>query len=339
LWKSFFPETDLNTYAAWIAKNKGLEFLAKETDLVRLAVQHSFQDWMVMEWHDQFGSETERLLRSLNAPARVTLRVNLSKSSRDNCRARLEKEGIPTETAACAPAGLVAAKRFNAQASAAFKDGWFELQDEGSQLLSIVADPNPGIVVLDACAGAGGKSLHLADLMKGEGKIYASDPDKSRLQELDVRARRAGVSIIEAVTAKRPLPVPFAADLVFIDAPCTGVGTIRRNPDIKWRVTEETAERYAGIQLGLLESNHGFVKEGGSLVYATCSLLRRENEEVVASFLKTHPEFQIVKPDASGMRPSMITAEGFVKILPFDADTDGFFAARLARSGDRGISP
>jgi 16S rRNA (cytosine967-C5)-methyltransferase len=261
----------------------------------------------------------------------MTLRVNGSKAGREECRTRLAGEGIATEPTVVSPSGLVAGKRFNVQASGAYKEGWYEVQDEGSQLISLIADPRPGSIILDACAGAGGKSLHLADLLRGNGTIFAVDAGKSRLDELDLRARRAGVANIHAVTTAHPLPAVFSADLVLVDAPCTGVGTIRRNPWIKWRVTETSATNYAGKQRNLLDANVRFVKEGGVMMYATCSLLREENENVVASFLTSHPEFRIMPVEPHVCRPSMVTPEGIVKILPYDADTDGFFAAKLVR--------
>jgi len=357
LWSTYFPATDLPAFVRWVRDHQGLDFLDEPPaagggvpqagsapgrrrarrrtgiELIRLAVQYSFQDWMVREWHFQFGANTEKLLRSLNSPARITLRVNLSKTSREECRNRLLREGIVTEPTAVSPAGLVAAKRFNVQASQTFKNGWFELQDEGSQLISLIAHPEPGSVILDACAGAGGKSLHLADLLKGEGRIFAIDIERSRLDELDTRARRAGVANIRAVIAERLLPDMFSADLVLVDAPCTGVGTIRRNPGIKWRMTESLVTHYAARQRRLLDSSSRFVRQGGVLMYATCSLLRQENEEVVGSFLAEHAGFQVQPVEPQLCPPSMISAGGFATILPYDADTDGFFAAKLVRAG------
>ncbi|HEY6192937.1 MAG TPA: RsmB/NOP family class I SAM-dependent RNA methyltransferase [Bacteroidota bacterium] len=335
LWNSFFPESDLASYILWLREHRRLDFLPESGpggELLRLAVEYSFQDWMVREWDLQFGGDLEKLLRSLNTPAKLTLRVNGLKVGREECRKRLAGEGIDTEPTAFSPAGLVASKRFNSQASAAFKDGWYEVQDEGSQLISLIAEPQPGSMILDACAGAGGKALHLADLMKGKGTIFAADAGRSRIDELDQRARRAGAKNIQAVTEGHSLPDVFRADLVLVDAPCTGAGTIRRNPWIKWRVTEDSVAKYAEKQRNLLHANSRFVKEGGVMMYVTCSLLRGENEEVVGSFLAAHSGFQVERIEPRACPPSMITPEGFVKMLPHDAGTDGFFAAKLVRT-------
>ena len=356
LWSTYFPGGDLAAFVRWVRDHQRLDFLGEPellsgdvpqparaagggvrrgtgSELLRLAVQYSFQDWMVRKWHDQFGADTEKLLRSLNSPARITLRVNRSKTSREECRNRLLGEGIESVPTSFSDAGLVASKRFNVQASQTFKDGWFELQDEGSQFISLIAHPQPGSIVLDACAGAGGKSLHLADLLKGEGRIFAVDIELSRLDELDIRARRAGVTNIQALSAERLLPDEFAADLVLVDAPCSGVGTIRRNPGIKWRVTESLAAHYASKQAHLLDASCRFVKQGGVLMYATCSLLREENEDVVRSFLDAHAEFSVQRIDPQFCPPATISAEGFATILPYSADTDGFFAAKFLRAG------
>lgn len=344
LWNTYFPRIDLATFVRWLSDHRGLDFLDETqlttgtggdlaSKLIRLAVEYSFQDWMVREWHARLGPDTKKLLRGLNAPARITLRVNRSKATREECGDRLLAEGVETVPAALSPDGLVAAKRFNVQASRAFRDGWFELQDEGSQMISLIARPQSGNVILDACAGAGGKSLHLADLLKGDGSIIAVDVERARLDALDTRARRAGVTNIRAVIAERPLPDAFSADIVLIDAPCTGVGTIRRNPWIKWRVTESLVEHYAAKQRRLLDANCRFAREGGVLIYATCSLMRQENEEVVRSFLAAHGDFQVQPIEPLVCTPSMISAEGFANIFPHDADTDGFFAAKLVRTG------
>ena len=348
LWITYFPRSDLSSFVHSLRALQHLDFIqpdrrnTEETlqphherdidvDLLRLAVKYSFQDWMVQDWNNQLGPETERLLESLNTPARVTLRVNLAKTTREDCRLRLLSEGIETDPTLVSPAGLTAHKRFNAQASETFKAGWFELQDEGSQLLSLICEPRPGSVVIDGCAGAGGKSLHLADLLKGEGEIIAIDVDPSRLRELESRTRRAGVTIIKPILRGRVEQGQLSGDIVLVDAPCTGVGTIRRNPALKWRVSEASVHQHADYQRRLLDFYHRCVKPGGELVYTTCSLLKEENEEVVGPFLSFHPEFRLRRIEAGVCPPSMITAEGFLRVLPYHADTDGFFAARMMR--------
>ena len=346
LWMTYFPRSDLSSYIHSLSGLQRLEFIQPddrnidetpqvppngggEAGLLRLAVQYSFQDWMVQEWNAQLGPETERLLQCLNTPGRVTLRVNLAKTTREECRLRLLSEGIETRPTLLSPAGLTAVKRFNAQASETFKAGWFELQDEGSQLLSLICEPRPGSVVIDGCAGAGGKSLHLADLLRGDGEVIAVDIDRSRLRELETRAQRAGVRIIKPVLREIVQPGRLSGDLVLVDAPCSGVGTIRRNPAIKWRVSEDSVRRHAVAQRRLLDFYCGFVRPGGTIVYATCSLMREENDEVVRSFLETHPEFRLKQMEAGVCPSSMITSEGYLRVLPYHADTDGFFAARM----------
>jgi len=349
LWMTYFPRSELSSFIQSLSGLQRLEFIQPddrnieeaaqlspngngEAGLIRLAVKYSFQDWMVQEWNAQFGAETERLLECLNTPGRVTLRVNLAKTGREECRLRLLSEGIETHPTLVSPAGLTAHKRFNAQASETFKAGWFELQDEGSQFLSLICSPRPGSVVIDGCAGAGGKSLHLADLLKGEGEVIAIDIDRSRLRELESRARRAGVRIIKPILREKVQPGQLSGDLVLVDAPCSGVGTIRRNPAIKWRVSEASVSQHADHQRRLLEFYCGFVKPGGTMVYATCSLLKEENDEVVRSFLESHPEFRVKKMEEGVCPPSMVTSEGYLRVLPYHADTDGFFAARMQRA-------
>lgn len=336
-WLKLVPDIGIGEFTGWLVRNKSLEFLpGSDTD--QLAHWYSFEEWMVRKWVDQFGQdEAEDLLHALNAEAPVTLRVNRLKTSVEECRERLRKEGIETIGTRHAPAGLAAAKRFNAHASRAFKEGLFDLQDEGSQIVCSLTEAEQGMFVIDACAGAGGKALTIAMLMNNQGEILAFDIDRDRLAELERRARQSGVEIIvtQRTGQVHPGDLLGKASVVLVDAPCSGSGTIRRNPWLKWSITEPLLEEYAGKQYGILDSNASFVKRGGRLVYATCSLFREENEEVVEKFLSNHPEFQSQAPanlltrlglDQNGSSP-------YVKLLPHKHSTDGFFVAVLERKG------
>jgi len=333
-WRESTIEIDLAHYTEWVSNHKTYDFLEGNA-VGRLGIRYSFQDWMVNEWFAQFGSETEQLLRGLNAQARTTLRVNLLRVSREECRRQLHSEGIQTEPSKFSPAGLVCSKRFNRDAVRAFKNGCFEFQDEGSQLISIIAGPEPGMLVIDACAGAGGKTLHLAELMKDTGEILAVDIERRRLAELGSRAGRAGIHCIRTKMPAEVHQEEYArrADLVLVDAPCTGVGTIRRNPWRKWSVTEALVQQQAEEQLKILETNSELVRPDGRLVYATCSLFRKENEHVITAFLNSHKDFVVENP-GSRLRELHIPDGGpMLKLLPHLHDTDGFFIAVMRRTG------
>jgi len=331
-WKAYFPNIDLDPFVEWMRGHFSLDFLDGE-ETVRLGVRYSFQDWMVEEWIEEVGSETAQLLQALNEQAQVALRTNVLKTTRAELQSRLAMEGIETEAAKYSPTGLIAKKRFNTQASPAFKEGWFEVQDEGSQLVAPLAAPRPGQTVIDACAGAGGKSLLMAEMMHNEGALIAIDIDGRRLQELETRAHRAGINNIRTQTQGETIPENLfeAADVVLVDAPCTGVGTIRRNPMFKWRVTESLVRHYAEKQCAILSSNAQFVKPGGRLVYATCSLFRKENDDVVRTFLSNHSHFA-VRPPVAILESIGLSKDGeFVKLYPHRHGTDGFFIAVMER--------
>lgn len=331
-WKTYFPKFELQSYVQWIVSNKPLAFLEHDP-VVRLGVRYSFLDWMIEEWQEQVTNEIEPLLTALNTPAPVTLRVNLQKTSRDECTLRLREEGVEVTPAPISQSGLIAQKRFNQQALQSFKDGWFEMQDEGSQIVSLLVNPQPGEIVIDACAGAGGKSLHMADVMNDNGEIIAIDIDAKRLSELRRRAERASVHSIKTLVRDeiRPEDLNGKADRVLVDAPCSGVGTIRRNPGFKWSVTESLVEHYAGLQREILQFNSQFVKKDGILVYTTCSLFRKENEEVVNAFLSAHQEFKALNPGGSAPFLNIKSNEPFIKLFPHRHGTDGFFIAVLQR--------
>jgi 16S rRNA (cytosine967-C5)-methyltransferase len=229
-------------------------------------------------------------------------------------------------------------KRINVFRLQSFQAGLFEVQDEGSQLLPLIVDPKPTAKLLDACAGAGGKTLQFSALMKNRGEIVAADVNRVRLDQLRKRARRAGVSNVRVSEIQNlaDLDKQYRAyfDIVFIDAPCSGLGTIRRNPGMKWMVTEETISELSGKQLQIVSASSSLVKHGGILVYATCTLLREENEGVVEKFLRQHAEFDLVDPGeySADRQAQQFASSGYIRLMPHRHGTDGFFCAVLKRS-------
>ncbi len=337
LWRVYIPDIDCQTFldAVVIAS---LPVLIEQDDAKRIATHFSFPESIVREWVEQSGTkEAELLCASLNSPAPISIRVNLLASSVVDCIAALSAEGIEVQRAALSPVGLKLSKRINAQASPSYKRGLFEMQDEGSQLLSMLAEPTSGMTVVDACAGGGGKTLHLAALMNNGGSLIAIDVEEQRLRNIHERLRRAGVSNAKTWLASRDQQILKGlhgkADVVLIDAPCTGVGTFRRNPGAKLTFTETFLETVARTQREVLEEYSAMVRPGGRLVYSTCTLLRKENEDQVSSFLTRHPDFELLSA------PSILRQQGvhvasetpFLKLLPHKTTTDGFFAAVMVR--------
>ncbi len=312
--------------------------LQANNDVQRLGVQYSFPDWMLRRFIDQFGAkEAEELCVAFNEQAPITLRVNTLKTTVEGCQEALHKKGVETTRTKLSPVGLNVSKRFNVFSLEIFREGFFEVQDEGSQLLPFLIDPKPTAKVLDACAGAGGKTLELSAIMKNRGEIFAADVNEVRLKELHKRAKRAGVSNvrIKPVESIADLASEFTDcfDVVLIDAPCSGLGTIRRNPGMKWAVTEETVQELSEKQSQILQSSATLVKPGGRLVYATCTILREENEDVVERFVSKHPEFTFVNPviNAEKLNLSSAVSGHVIELLPHRHGTDGFFCAMLQK--------
>ena len=302
----------------------------------RVALQHSFPDWMVERLVNQHGlEEAEKLCQSLNEQAPMAIRVNTLQATVEKCREALQKEGIETEVSSLSPVGLLLKKRVNVFQLKAFKEGMFEVQDIGSQLLPILIDPKPTAKVLDACAGAGGKALEFAALMKNRGEIFATDVNKHRMEELKKRARRAGAFNIRPKhidsLGELGKTYPEYFDVVLVDAPCTGVGTIRRNPGMKWSVSEEMVKELSEKQHQILRACAPLVKKGGWLVYATCSLFKEENEDVVERFLEEASGYS-TRPQPHPLDGQNTTLSGFVYLLPHRHGTDGFFCGVLERS-------
>ena len=306
----------------------------------RIGLQYSFPDWIVRRFLDQYGeSETERICESLNRQAPMTLRVNTLKTTVEECQKALAEEDIQTHPTRLSPFGLLVSKRMNVFQLQAFRNGFFEVQDEGSQLLPFLLDPKPTAKVLDACAGAGGKTLELSALMKNRGEIVAADVHSTRLEELRRRMRRAGASNvrIQRVDDVAELEDQYRDhfDVVLLDAPCSGIGTLRRNPGMKWVVTEETVREVAEKQLHILEASAHLAKAGGIVAYATCTLFRAENEDIVEKFLSTHPEFALDRPplDETKFDLAPFTEGKYIKLYPHRDGTDGFFIAVMRRRG------
>jgi 16S rRNA (cytosine967-C5)-methyltransferase len=294
-------------------------------------------DFVVAEWLERFGAEeTDALCAASNGNPPVSIRANTLKGGVAECREALVKEGIAAVSGTLSPVALVFPKRINAQGLRSFRQGLFEMQDEGSQILSMLLEVRPGMTVLDACAGAGGKSLHIAAMMQNRGKIIALDVDTKKLENLLVRSRRAGVTIaVEEVVAEEAVSraVPIA-DAVLVDAPCSGVGTFRRNPGAKLLCTEEYSISLSRRQRGLLERYAPSVRSGGRLVYSTCTLVRRENQDVVTEFLSLHPDFSLLSAGDILLRQEVRCPgqETYLELFPHRTGTDGYFAAVMVRS-------
>jgi 16S rRNA (cytosine967-C5)-methyltransferase len=307
----------------------------------RLSVLYSFPESVVKEWVERFGAqEGEELCRTSNVPAPTTLRVNTLRGSVADCQGALAREKIEAERTRLSPHGLMLAKRVNIQTLRAFKEGFFEPQDEGSQLISLLTGVRAGDRVVDACAGAGGKTLHLAALMQNKGALLAMDTSEDRLKNLRVRAARAGVTIVEAIVAgdRRSLPAAWieSADAVLVDAPCSGVGTFRRNPGAKLQFSPSLVSSINRTQAEILDRAALLVRPGGRLVYSTCSLLRSENEEIVETFLARHTDFSLLT-GSEILRSAGVSLDEpgpYLLLMPHRHGTDGFFAGVMRRSPD-----
>jgi len=301
------------------------------------AVRLEIPDWLLGRLAARFGTSLQTEMAALSQPAPLDMRVNLLKASRDQVRAVLAAEGLEAESTKLSPWGLRAEGRRPVTSGPAFQSGLVEIQDEGSQLVAAIVGAAAGMRVVDWCAGAGGKTLALAGAMQNRGQIVACDISAIRLDGAVRRLRRAGVHNVE-----RHLLEPGdkwlkrragTFDRVLIDAPCTGTGTWRRNPDARLRLKPTDLAELLPKQAGILDTAQSLVRKGGRLVYATCSLLEEENEAQVTSFLLRHADFAVV-PLAAAWPLEQPPPNGgdFLSLTPARHGTDGFFAAVLERT-------
>ncbi len=299
-------------------------------------VRLEFPDWLEPQLAARFGAALEAEMAALLAPAPLDLRVNLLKGCRAAARDALAAEGIAAEATPISPWGLRIGGRPAVTAGAAFRAGLVEIQAEGSQIVALLAGAAPGLRVADFCAGAGGKTLALAMMMENRGHIAALDVAKSRLDGAARRLRRAGVHNAEAHLLgpgdKFLKRRAGGFDRVLVDAPCTGTGTWRRNPEARHRLAPADLAEILPRQAAILADAAKLVRKGGRLVYATCSLLPAENEEQVSAFLARHGDFRTLPPAAVWPGPAACPAAGaFLSLSPRRHGTDGFFAAVLER--------
>jgi 16S rRNA (cytosine967-C5)-methyltransferase len=284
-----------------------------------LNIKESIPDWLDELGQKELGKRWPVEMHALNEQAKVVLRVNTLKVTRADLQQQLKTELIESEAPAEFPDALILAERQNIFTRQQFRDGLFEVQDAGSQLIAPFLQPQPGMRVIDACAGAGGKTLHLAALMKDKGRIIAMDTEAFKLDELKKRARRAGASnnietrVIDSSKVIKRLE--DSADRVLLDVPCSGLGVLRRNPDAKWKLSPEFIEEVKVTQQQVLTQYSAMLKKDGLLVYSTCSILPAENENQVRAFLESHPQFEMQE------QRTLMPSAGF----------DGFYMARLKR--------
>ena len=305
--------------------------------LAYLGITHSHPEWLVARWFDRHGLEaSERWVRFNNETPRLTLRANTLRASRDAVAAALGAAGSETEPTRHAPDGLVvtAGNPLRSPDHDAFVGSFF-VQDEASQLVSLAAAARPGERVLDLCASPGGKTVGMAADMRDTGLLVACDVRVRRVRLLHDTVRASGAAAVRVVQVAAFGPLPFAPvfDRVLVDAPCSGLGTIRRDPDIRWRRSERDLANMAQDQLALLERAAVLVRPRGRLVYATCSSEPEENEAVVDAFLSRQREFELVdlRSDASTHIVPFLDERGMMRTLPFAHGLEGFFAAALVR--------
>jgi 16S rRNA (cytosine967-C5)-methyltransferase len=301
-----------------------------------IAAFHSHPLWLVKSWIKIFGiQDTLALCAANNEMPPLTLRVNTLKTSRDELQEKLTAAGFDLSATPFSPDGLILTNAAQPiQKTSFFQEGCLRLQDEASQLISYLLNPKSLESILDVCAGTGGKTTHLAAIMKNKGEILAIDYDLKKIDELTKDAIRLGITIIEThhadLTNRLPELLKEKFDYVLVDAPCTGLGTLRRNPEIRWRTTAANLAGFTQTQNAVLQNASSTVRKGGHLIYCTCSLLPQENENVIGNFLKLNPHFSSCPPPES-IPPQLIDSNGYFRTFPHLHSMDGFFAVCFTR--------
>ena len=322
-----------------IARNKDGVKLPERSDMPEryLSIMYSHPEWMVKKWAGDYGlSFTEDLLKANNTAPLVSVRANSLKTTREKLKEMLIKEGIECEDGTYYSEALYLKGTSSIDALEAYKQGLFQVQDESSMLAAKILDPKPGELIIDVCSAPGGKATHMAELMKNEGKILARDVHDHKLRLISQSCKRLGITIVEPqLYNAKSLDGALVqkADRVMVDAPCSGLGVIRRKPDMRWKKEPDDFRELMRIQTSIMETSSRYVKKGGVLIYSTCTLNKNENLGVVESFLNKTSGFYL--EDISKLLPEHLEVktapQGYLELYPNIHGTDGFFIARLKR--------
>jgi 16S rRNA (cytosine967-C5)-methyltransferase len=326
----------LRTYLRLQAANPDQDPLHLPADAITaLGIQHSFPNWMVQLWYDQLGAEeTEQLCSWLNQAPHLDLRVNCLQTSVTAVQEAFQAVGLETRPLPQAPTGLRLLKHGGRVTDLpGHGEGWWSIQDSSAQVVAYWVNPQPGEVVIDACAAPGGKATHLAELMGDSGTVWACDRTPSRIKKIQANYQRLQLTNIQPYTGdSRAIPQFHGiADRVLVDVPCSGLGTLHRHADARWRQTPESVAELTALQLDLLTEAARWLKPQGQLTYATCTLHPAENQGIIRQFLQQHPDWQIQPPSAEAPCSAIAEPEGWLQIWPHRQDMDGFFMVTLGR--------
>jgi 16S rRNA (cytosine967-C5)-methyltransferase len=317
------------------------EIKAIKADAAPVSIQAEFPEWLVEKLHAFMNDGAIiNLGVSLQKSAPLDLRVNTVLAKREQVLETFKQDGIEAQATPYSPCGIRLSGKPAVNRHALFLSGQIEVQDEGSQLLGYLLAPKRGEMVVDFCAGAGGKSLLLGALMNSKGRLYAFDVSEKRLSNLKPRFKRSGLSNlhVQRIDNENDLKIKRLngkIDRVLVDAPCSGLGTLRRNPDLKWRQSPQSIEELKAKQAAILAAAAGLLKPGGRLVYATCSFLPEENQQIIEGFLATHPQFSVLNcAELLAQQKVPLDTGEFLQLTPKLHQTDGFFAAALMRNAE-----
>ena len=303
-----------------------------------IAIIQSHPLWLVQRWIDELGvEETLRICVANNRIPALTLRTNTLKIRREDLMEKLKEKGFVSAPTPFSDDGVSLNDGPPTSGLPFLKEGLFVIQDEASQLISLILDPRPGENILDACAAPGGKTTHIGQRMENLGEIHAFDLRQEKLKQIEEGSKRLGIKIVRTKIGNAvnslPLPGEMKFDRVLADVPCSGFGTLRRNPDLKWRKEREDLERLSQLQFSILKNLAGYVREGGLLVYSTCTVFHEENEDVVERFLSKHRVFQLDSlVEILPKKCHFFIKNGHFKTFPPAGELDGFFAARLRKA-------
>ena len=313
--------------------------IAEEAAL-HIAINQSHPLWLVERWVKEMGvEETLKICTFNNRISSLTLRTNTLKMNRKDLLEKLRQKELEPFPTTYSEEGIALKDPPPTSELPSIKEGLYIIQDEASQLVTAVLDPKPGERILDGCAAPGGKTTHIAQKMENQGEIYALDLSQGKLDLIEEMCQRSGIKIVKIIKgdAAQPLPIlrGLKFDRVLADVPCSGFGTLRRNPDLKWRRGEGDIKRLSELQFSILKNLSVYVKEGGVLIYSTCTIFHEENEDVVEKFLEGHPEFQLDRMDkVLPEKYHTFIQNGYFKTFPPKDGMDGFFVARMKRFRD-----